>query len=304
MTETNNCIIASHYCPGESNCEAALLSRNLLQWGDWIRNSPHWIFELNERNSKEPGILALPGIEKITVEITKEILDTPFAAKVIAAAEAESRAELLHIRELIWVDPDTLFIQDPAALSLEAGEKIILTPVHVQNIGSAIIDPPDKFWKLVYSHCHVNSNETFQVTSMIDQVKIRAYFNAGLISVDPHTGILRRWRDNFLSLLQNPVLETFCQSDFRYKVFIHQAIFSATILETCRRDEIRLLLSEYNFPLHLVNRIAVQDRPACLENLVTVRYDDFNEPGWSTILPTSEPLRTWLSNAIAEVRNN
>lgn len=296
----NTPIIAFHYCPGETNSEACLLAKNLSEWDSRFMEYEHWIFELPNKQSKKNAVTFVSGFEKIELQMPDEVLDYPFAAKVFAAAEAEERAEKLQAPQLIWLDPDTLFIQEPAEQMLKPGEKIAVAPVHLLNISSPAAAPIDKFWKLVYAHCQLSEDQIFEMTSIVDRMVIRAHFNAGLIAVNPHSGILRRWRDNFQTLYRNPCMEIFYQTDFRYKVFAHQAILSATILQTCNRSEIKLLPARYNFPLHLLKKILPQFQPVNLDELITVRYDQFKNPGWTSLLPTSEPLQSWLEKAFLE----
>lgn len=294
----NNPIIAFHYSPGESNSEARLLVNNLLQWGGRFKKFPHLVFEIRDKYSRNNSVRFPSDYELIELRMPDEVVNFPFAAKVFASAEAEARAESMQASELVWLDPDTLFIQEPVDLLLKPGEKIAIAPVHLQNISSLAEKPIDEFWKKVYGHCQLAEDQIYDVTSIVDQKKLRAHFNAGLIAVNPQAGILRRWRDKFESLYRNPCMEILYQTDIRYKVFVHQAILSATILQTCTRAEMKLLSPVYNFPLHLLNKMQTQSQPTRLDQLVTVRYDDFKIPGWSSLLPAGEPLRSWLANAV------
>lgn len=291
-------IIAFHYYPGESNSEASLLVNNLLQWGGSFKKFPHLVFEIRDKNSRNNSVRFPSDFERIEVTMSDEVLDFPFASKVFAAAEAEARAESMQASELVWLDPDTLFVQEPVELLLKPGEKIAIAPVHLQNISSPAEEPMDEFWNTVYGHCQLAEDQINDVTSIVDQKKLRAHFNAGLIAVNPQAGILRRWRDNFESLYHNPCMDILYQTDIRYKVFVHQAILSATILQTCTRAEVKLLPPVYNFPLHLLKKMQTQSQPTSLDQLVTARYDDFNIPGWASMLPASEPLRSWLADAV------
>ena len=296
-----NPMIASHFRPGESESEVNLLSRNLTQYGGRYRNYPHVFFKLPEVEQLSSLTEAVNVNELITLSCSQELLDFPFAAKVIAAAEAEVKAKSLNSSELIWLDPDSLLFNEPIDLHLLKQEKIAISPVHLCNISSLSSDPIDDYWKLVYAHCHVPEERIFMIDTMIDQIKIRAHFNAGLISVNPHLGILNQWKENFLSLYRDPRMGDFYHQDIRYKIFAHQAVLSATILSMCRLEEIKLLPKTYNFPLHLVKRMKPQDQPISMEQLMTVRYDDFDLPGWSTSLPSNEPLRFWLLETIRSI---
>jgi hypothetical protein len=199
------------------------------------------------------------------------------------------------------MDTDTLVLKEPLALILKGGEKIAIAPVHVKNISSRMDQPADGFWQLVYSQCRVSKNRIYPMTTIVDKVQIRPHFNAGLISVNPQAGILRRWRDNFAELYQDQRMQEFYQEDQRYKLYLHQAVLAATILNLCSRSEIKLLPDEYNFPLHLVSQMDEKSKPAFLNRLVTARYDDLNDQGWRTALPVLEPYKSWLNATLENI---
>ncbi len=298
MTKNSDTVIAFCYRPGENTREAALLAKNLVRFSGHFNECLHWIFEIPAPKAGSEVLPSNPNFIRFAPSIPTDAARFPFADKVFIAAEAEQLAEESLAPQLVWMDTDTLVMKEPQALILKEGIKIAIPPVHIQNISSRMDQASDGFWQLIYSHCRVSKNHIFQMTTVVDKIQIRPHFNAGLISANPQFGILRRWRDNFAGLYQDPRMVEFYEQDKRYKLYLHQAVLAATILNQCKRDEIKLLPNEYNFPLHLLDRMDEKDKPVWLNDLVTARYDDFDQTGWQTALPIKEPFKSWLTDAL------
>jgi hypothetical protein len=200
--------------------------------------------------------------------------------------------------QLVYMDTDTLVMKEPLELILKEPHKIAIPPVHLQNVSSRMDQAVDGFWQLIFSHCRVSKNHIFQMTTLVDNIQIRPHFNAGLISVNPQIGILRRWRDNFAGLYQDPRMQEFFEQDKRYTLYLHQAVLAATILNLCKRDEIKLLPNQYNFPLHLLDQLDARQKPAWLNDLVTARYDDLEVNQLLSLLPIKDPYKSWLTDTL------
>jgi hypothetical protein len=208
----------------------------------------------------------------------------PYAQKVYAAAEAERFAETAL---LVWMDSDTLILEQPDELDLQENIHLGCSPVHLKNISSLAAEPIDPFWQSVYLDCDVHPERIFPITSMMDRLQVRAHFNAGLLSVRPKDGLLCAWRENFICIYQSPQLEVFYHANPLYRVFIHQAILAGTILSNLRPEGIQLFSLRYNLPLFLLQKYPVQ-----VENPVVCRYDDytyFKDSQWSAYLPKALP---------------
>jgi hypothetical protein len=298
MTKNSDTVIAFYYQPGVTTREATMLAKNLVRFSGHFNECLHWIFELPATQPGAESVPANPNFIRFVPTIPEESRGFPFANKVFIAAEAELLADESLAPQLVWMDTDTLVMKEPQALILKEGVKIAIAPVHIQNISSRMDQAADGFWQLIYSHCHVSKNHIFAMNTVVDKVQIRPHFNAGLISVNPQAGILRKWRDNFVGLYQDSRMQEFFEHDERYKTYLHQAVLAATILNLCKKDEIKLLPNEYNFPLHLLDRMDEQNKPGYLNELVTARYDDLDETGWHTGLPAKEPYKSWLIDAL------
>jgi hypothetical protein len=298
MTKNSDTVIAFYYQPGVTTREASLLAKNLVRFSGHFNECLHWIFELPANQPGATVVPANPNFIRFTPTLPAEAAEFPFANKVFIAAEAELLADEALAPQLVWMDTNTLVIKEPQALILKEGVKIAIPPVHIQNISSRMDQAADGFWQLIFSHCHVSKSHVFQMSTVVDKIQIRPHFNAGLISVNPQAGILRKWRDNYAGLYQNSRMQEFFEQDNRYKVFLHQAVLAATVLNLCKRNEISLLPNAYNFPLHLISRMDEPNKPAYLNELVTARYDDFNDSDWRTALPAKEPFKSWLIDAL------
>ncbi|PKN97913.1 MAG: hypothetical protein CVU42_14310 [Chloroflexi bacterium HGW-Chloroflexi-4] len=298
MTKNSDTVIAFYYQPGVTTREASLLAKNLMRFSGHFNECLHWIFELPASEAGAEIVPASPTFIRFTPTLPEEAAAFPFANKVFIAAEAELLADEALAPQLVWMDTDTLVMKEPQALILKKGVKIAIPPVHIQNISSRMDQAADGYWQLIYSHCRVSKSHVFQMSTLVDKVQIRPHFNAGLIAVNPQAGILRKWRDNFAGLYQDARMTEFFEQDKRYKLYLHQAVLAATIINLCKKGEIKLLPNEYNFPLHLINRMDEQYKPAWLNELVTARYDDFDGPDWRTALPAKEPYKSWLTDAL------
>ena len=295
-------ILAFHYDPGETTREASLLTENLMRWGGRFRFFLHWVFETPSKVGQRKPLKSLSDFSVFTPDIPMNIRSFPLAAKIFAAAEAESLAEQAGAPLLIWLDPDSLIIHEPLDLLLKSNENIAISPVHLKNISCLVEQPLDEYWKTIYSHFNLKEGELFHITSMIDQKEIYPHFNAGLISVKPQLGILRQWKENFLSLYDTEKMKVFYETDRRCKLYIHQAVLAATILVLCKQAEIKLLPQTYNYPLHVASQQAAEQKPAVINDLITARYDDFSDPEWISALPCREPFKSWLNDAVSEIQ--
>lgn len=300
----DGCAFSFSYSPNDSAPHARLLLQSLERWLSQEDGAeiPVYVVEhatqgqaLNHREISNPySVFRLDG--------DKELFHFPYIEKVLAAAMVESIAEENGITQLIHMDWDTIILQDPVELCLEEPFKVAVSPVQLRNISSLASEAMDGFWQRIYEGCQAVDDPDFRVTSMIDHQVIRPHFNAGLMVINPKSGLFRQWKQNFLTLYQDPILETFYALDRRYYIFAHQAILAATLLSKFSPHEIKLLPSTYNYPLFLLPQAPPNDRPANLESLVSVRYEDFYPLDWTEYLPCEPSLRKWLDTAIQKAQ--
>ena len=290
---------------GKSELDTLLMVKSIRTFGGDLAANPIWIMV-----PKKSGTLSTPVQEKLShlnakiifFEVASEILNFPFATKIVAAAFAEDRANG-HNKKLIFMDSDTLVLQEPTEFLIADDKSLGYRPVHHKLIGSAWNEELDSFWKLIYEVCDVSDENIFPMMTHTGE-QIRPYFNAGMFILRPERGLLAQWKDVFLKWYRQPEFRTYYEKDQLYAIFIHQAIFTGVLLHNLKPDEMQELSPRINYPLHLHKDIPVKQRPITINELITTRYEGiFDEPGWQQ-LPIIEPLKSWLEAELQDLRNH
>jgi hypothetical protein len=225
----------------------------------------------------------------------------PFYSYVTAAGIAEGLAQG-EASFLAMMAPDTLVLQAPVAFLLQAGKSLGGCPVHLQLLGSGLDEPIDDFWRLIYHNCRVDTGKIFAFNSIVDEQLIRAYFNAGLLVVRPERGLLRGWQANFERLYRLAEFEAFYEQSELYQIFMHQAVLAGSILSSLKQEEFQQFPFEVNYPLHLHKRVTAKRRPENLNQLITCRFEDYQEflskPDLDGLIQVDESLKEWLQAQI------
>jgi hypothetical protein len=299
-------IFATPISAGASEREAVLLARCIRTFGGALAQNPILALTPGDAVALSPGtsdVFQTLGIELIPFPIGAAALAFPFAIKAFAAAAAEGvargRGSLLA-----WLDSDTLVLHEPQALLFGREKALACCPIHHVRIGPSHDDPLDPFWRLVYDVCETPEERAFLMHTAVDGDRIRPHINAGLLVVRPERGLLTAWRETFARAYRRPDFERFYAQNVRYRIFVHQAILSATVLSLLTPEEFLVLPDTYNYPLHLHSDFPPARAAASLNALVTCRYDGwefFETPGWSEPLRIEELLRSWLERQISSL---
>ncbi|MBN1661410.1 MAG: hypothetical protein JXA93_23665 [Anaerolineae bacterium] len=301
-------IIASIVFPNEdSEREAILLADSIRTFGGGLARAPLWWFvpkylaqdgarvDRDLSVGAQERLLAL-DVELIPFEIDVEVARFFFATDLTAAALAEERAGG-QTEQLAWLCANTLVLREPGAFMLGEGKQVGYRPVHHTNVGSRYGEVPDAFWSAVYRCCKVPREKLFPMVTHVDQVAIRPYFNAGHLVVRPERGLLRAWRGRFFAVYRTDEFKALYQADRRYVIFVHQAILSGVLLACLDRDEMQEMPGTYNYPLHLYAEDGTSERPSRLEELVTCRYEDWDDLA-SLSMPAGDEYRAWLEGRL------
>ncbi len=238
-------------------------------------------------------------VELIPFEMDRDVLRFFFTAGITATSLAEARARD-QVQFLAWVDSNTIVLQEPGDFLLQHEKSLGFRPVHHTLVGSRYDEPLDPFWTLVYRSCGVPEDRVFPMTAHVDGVRIRPYFNAGLLVVRPERGLFQAWYDRFFQVYQSPEFQGFYRRDGRYTIFAHQAILTGVLLSALTRDEMQELPPTYNYPLHLFEEDVTGGRPARLEELVTCRHEGLAD-ALEVIdrIPGEESLKQWLADQMS-----
>jgi hypothetical protein len=299
----NTFIFACSAVAGHTEREALMLAKSIRAFGGKYSQSPIWIL-LPESEVPIVGDtidrLVSLDIRLVPFKSRLPLTEFPFARKVAAAATAEALAGG-HTEFLVWMDSDSLILQEPTPLLLPAGASLGIRPVDHTLIGSVYDQPADPFWDLVYARCGVSPGLVYPVTTTIDRIQIRAYFNAGLIGIRPEKGLFQTWALFFDKLHSDPEFEALFQQNTLYRIFFHQAVLAGAVLSLLRSDEILEYPPQVNYPLHMHTRVPGDQKLSLLYNLVTCRYDTFFEQAnWREILSGNGRLISLLERFIEE----
>ncbi len=236
------------------------------------------------------------GCDILEYERDPRFAALPFAEKADAAAAAE-RWALGKADVLVWADTDTVFLREPTELLLPAGAVVAARPVHHRLIGSAWNEDPDAYWRAVYGEDMLPA--LFPVTTIVDRQAIRPYLNAGLLSFRPEAGLAARWIDEFGRLIKDPSVALAMKNNPRRALFLHQAALAAAIVRTAGAGGFMELSYGYNYPLHLHASAPKGLAPGKLDDLYTLRYDQWKHaplPGSSAV-----PLTAGITAAFSAI---
>lgn len=295
-------IFASNLFPNKASERSfLLLAESIRAFAQSLSQAPIWCFTLgDERDLSETARDRLSALNTtfINFKTETEVPRFPFMWKALMSAQAESIAQG-KTDVLVWLDTDTIVLQEPKRFLLQDGKNLGYRPVHHTIIGSRYDEPLSLFWTQIYRYCRVPENRVFSMTSHVDGIRIRPYFNAGLLVVRPEKRLLQVWRDNFLEIYKAKEFQELYEEDERYAVFMHQAVLTGTVLSTLQTGEIEELPPTYNYPLHLYWEDVTDNRPSSLEELITFRYENFFESlEWRKKIPAKEQFKQWITEKL------
>ncbi len=222
-----------------------------------------------------------------------------FAQKVAVCAMAEEHTQH-DASVLVWCNPMTLFFNCPDQFLLGEGHSAAFRPVHIQNVGSSYSTAIDPFWKGVYGRVG-RQQDSFTVTSYVDQKILRPYFNSHLFSIDPRIGLMQEWQEVFEDMVVHEDFQKECCGDVLHQVFLHQAILSALLEERLGIDKLHFLSPDYSYPLHLHNRIPEEKRINTIEKMTCPVYEEkFCYPETLAGVDVNAALIDWIRAVIQD----
>ena len=272
--------------------DAALLIDSIRAFAGDAADAP--VYAVLTDSARTPGtLLKARGARTMDLDMDPRFRAYPFADKVWASEQVERLAEK-EADVLVWVNPESLVIAPLREFDLSPEQDAAFRPVHVQNVGLALGAAPDAFWTGVWKTVGLSADRAFAVESFLEDKKIHAYFNSGFFAVRLRRGIMRAWRENFEKLLLDDDFQRVACPDDSHKIFLHQAVLSATVARL-GRERIRLLPPTYSYPLNFQKQLPPERRAKNMNSLVHVlTVGSFRDIRWMDELPVEEPLRSWL----------
>lgn len=277
---------------GNLENQALLLFRSIRRFAGKYKNAPIYSFQARKGPRLKKDTLEM--FDKLGVSHSTEILNDefnhyPIGNKVFACARAE---ESVKEDILVFLDSDTVMLNEPIDFQLPAGTFAAVRPVDNKNRGSCgPTDPNDGYWQELYAICKVA--EAPYIETVVDAKKIRAYWNAGLIVVRRTTGLFQQWKEDFQTLMK----EGHIPGD--RITFMDQLALAATFARVANR--IRTLDYRYNYPLP---KRPLLPEPYCraeLEDLIHIHYHRwFNKPEFLKLLrpplDCQSPIYRWIAS--------
>ena len=241
----------------------------------------------------------------------------PISNKVYASALVEEMVAG-KVSTLVFVDSDVIFLQPPEDLVLPSGKCLAIRPVHHPNVGIRIDQTERKiqvnpYWQLFFDVCSVKPQNLWSVRSTMGQHEIVAYFNVGLVAVDPKRGLFGKWLSNLEQLSQNPIYKTSLISQFGitqpppspnsryYRPWYHlnQVLFACTVLSSLDKEDVEILSPLYNYPLQLQTHLSEQIKQSSLSEAIAIHYHFcFERDEWWQHIAVEEPFRSWLRDRL------
>jgi len=270
-------IIATFTERTERLADLRLLGESLRTFGGRFRDAPLRVYlpsDLIPLDAVVAERFRALSMEHRISAAPEDALGFPFARKVFAAAQAEEEAAG-HAKTLVWLDEDTIVLDEPAQFDLPPGAILAYRPVMHRNIGSLHDSPIDEFWGRVYDKLAVPAGAVFPMPAVADGAVLRPYFNAGLLVVRPEAEILRQWARDFPLLYGDSVFVDWCTADQLKAIFLHQAALTGTILRMVPRAHMTLLPDGYNYPVFFDQMFGANRPFDSLEGVITLRHEGY-----------------------------
>ena len=210
-------------------------------------------------------------------------LNTPIA---LAAAEELTDAEVL-----CWTDSDLLFLGEPSDLLLEPGVDLAAATIDDGVVGSTGPDSPhDADWRRLCEIVGLDVDALPWVTTQIEQIRIRLYFQAGVFAYRRGIGFSRFYLDMCTQALDRHFGFAHKAENYTDQVCLGLAAHKMGL-------RWRQLDPTHNFPM--ASFLPHADLPEQLAQARILHYHDAMQPHfWETCLARLEPghpeVHAWL----------
>jgi len=230
-------------CTEEGSLEgmSKLLVYSLRNFGGKFKNVPVYSYQPRPDFPVSNSTLHFfkeNNVEHITLSLNTKYPDYPLANKpyVSAHREKHSSADIL-----VFLDSDTLFLDQPDIFDDLGEYDVGLKPVDYNNIGTdqSFSGKEGEYWSLLYQCLGIQPRTTVQTS--VDKQKILEYYNSGFIITKRENELFGQWRDNFERVMEKGLMPQ------RGLFFVEQSTFSATVTQLGLR--LKYLGDKYNYPL-------------------------------------------------------
>lgn len=256
---------------GDLESKSILLCSSIRRYGGVYKDS--LIYAITPRKNKEVSDRTKEIYNKLNVKYIYRNLNTkwydqPYLNSIYGSAFIE-KDYLNSDISLIYVDSDTFFMNQPDELDLEKNNvKIAVTPIDSikAEIADYDINNISEYWKNVYRLFKINVSDLWYVNTLHDNQKIIAYFNIGIISVNPRLQIFSHCLEKIELAGNDPYFSKLKQGSLE-RFFLDQVFVSAAVIKY-PKNEILLLNSNYNYSLPVMKSV----NNARFKTLIHIHY--------------------------------
>jgi hypothetical protein len=290
--------------------QARLLCESIRAYGGAYRASPIVAVSPLPDCRPSPGFGAFAerhAIDYLEQSLRPECPEYGTTHRIYAAAE---RAERSTAELLVVIDSDTIFLREP---DLHLGDAdVAVRPVDVKGMcTSGEGDRFDPYWRRLCELGEIDYERLPFITPTVDDHRIRASYNGGLVIVRRNSGILQKAAELFgrsvragLSPRAAGEENVFASTGFVGGIASRwwgsaQATLSVAIWGTT--DRVRTLEPTYNVPLHLWDAWRARHPIVPLADLVHVHYHWLCSPDHAQSnplldgrLPAAPAIDAWL----------
>ncbi len=284
---------------GQLELESPLMVESFRKFTGSFKDAPIYSFQVRDKWDVSPETvtkLEALGVKHQKIVLNTKYPDYPLANKPLLCAYAE---QTIDADILVFLDSDLVFFSEPTELRLPPGYDVGIRPEHHKMIGSeGPSDPNEPYWIHLLKIAGAKNSDRF-VTTTVDQRKVRAFWNSGLVAVRRKAGIFTVWKQTIEQLLEEGVSIT------KENWYYEQSALSATICAVT--DKVFNFSPGYNYPIHSHNSMPDTERLSSFEKMVCIhdhlfrpRKEQYRERTWVKTLKQmqgfdfSTPKYKWL----------
>ena len=258
MSEVGFLICVEH---GRLESEAVLLVESLRRWGGVAADAAVYAFA--PRPAHHPGPETVRRLEDlgatyVDAPLVSRFEEIPTFNKVSVSAWAER--ELDH-ETLVFTDTDSVFLGEPSEL-LEGDWLAAARPVDRRIAGSRGKGKNEPFWRKMYAELGVRG-EPFVETG-VGRMRIRAYWNSGLLAARRSAGLFVAWERALERLFDAGIVQK------RWPQFMDQLSWAGVTADA--HERIRVLPPAYNYPLRHRGALEADANGLDLGEIVHLHY--------------------------------
>lgn len=283
------CIVES----GWLEAQAVRMIESLRRWGGRLASAP--VLAVTPRLGPPLARKTLQIFDKLQVKYirshdTSKYTWFPYLNKPLSVVAA---AEYSTSEEIVYLDADLLITGEPDLLQLNEGEDFLAcTPDQIGGT-TGPEDPIEPYWKEACKAAGVSLEDLPWVTTEMEGVRIRLYWNGGVFAFRRSTGFAEQYLQTTLQVLESNIISQLCG------IFFHEQIAMGLAVAKLGLSW-RALPHSYNYATGSDNT-ALWDIPEKLKVAKILHYHDSMWPEfWPEFLKSlREPqpeVAKWLDS--------